>query len=72
MKARRRFLEADASVAELVRLYCFLRQTTVKAFVTHTLKAALAPSLPWIESVKALRSEGSPDNTDPPVSRSDE
>ena len=51
---RRRMVEADPEIAELVRLYCFLRGMTVKAFVTRTLREAVEPYRAWIESVRRL------------------
>lgn len=56
MSTARRMVEAEPQVAELVRLYCFLRGITVKSFVTQALRGAVEPYRSWVESLRQLRS----------------
>jgi|GEM_PF-5261945 len=57
MESERRWVETTPETAELARLYCFLRQITVKEFVTKTLTEALAPHESWIAGLRKLREE---------------
>lgn len=56
-RMRRRAVECDPELAALVRLYCFLRGTTVKAFVTQVLREAVEPYRAWIDSLRRLREQ---------------
>ena len=50
-------VETEPEVAELVRLYCFLRGVTVKSFATEVLGKAVAPYRSWIDSFRKLREQ---------------
>ena len=52
----KRLVETDPEVADMIRLYCFLRGVTMKSFVTESLRKSIEPYRPWIESVQKLRS----------------
>lgn len=56
----RKFLECEPVLAEQVRLYCFLRQMTVKAFVTKAIEQALEPYKEWLKEVRELRRKERP------------
>ncbi|MFH2033055.1 MAG: hypothetical protein ABIJ40_20880 [Bacteroidota bacterium] len=54
---KRRFLEVDEEVANKVQIFCFLKDTTIKRFVTDAMKKELDPYEHWLENVSKLKGE---------------
>jgi hypothetical protein len=55
---KRRMVEVDPQVADVVRLACLLKGMTMKGFVTQALRDAVRPYCPSIESFRQLREKG--------------
>ncbi len=51
----RRFLEVDYETANKIRTLCFLKNTTMKEFVTSALQRELEPYENWLENIKRLK-----------------
>ena len=49
---KRKFVEVEEDIAQKVRLFCFLRNTSMKDFATDTLEKKLKPYEHWLKSVK--------------------
>ena len=54
---KRKFVEVDEMVANKVQLLCFLKRTTIKDFVTKTLKKEMQPYQAWLENIKKLQAD---------------
>ena len=52
---KRRTIEADADVADVVRVLCFLRGIKMRVFVTDALRKAVEPYESWIESFRKIQ-----------------
>lgn len=54
-REKRKFLEVDEEMAKKVQIFCFLKEITIKKFVTETIKKELMPYESWLENVKKLK-----------------
>lgn len=51
---KRAFLECENTLAEDVKIFCFLKRISVKSFVTNTLKEKLEPYKEWVRLVREI------------------
>lgn len=55
-KPIRKFVEVNEDLMKKVQIFCFLKNTTMKKFVSETIQKELHPYEQWLETVKDLRS----------------
>ena len=55
MDEKRKFIEVDPEVVNKLRILCFLKEITMKKFVTDAMKKELEPYESWLENVKKLQ-----------------
>jgi hypothetical protein len=56
-KNDRKFVEVDKEISRKLQILCFLKQITMKDFVSQALEREIQPYDAWLDNAKKLRTE---------------